>query len=287
LVAIHTIAKSSGLLGKFHLKIKSRKKSDETIYNKINAVLFPKTATMTSSPVKSLNSQAVTTQHLPPLENGDRLIRPEFERRYQAMPGLKKAELIEGVVYMASPLRFKFHAEPHGRLITWLGVYQAATPQIQMGIEPTVRLDIDNELQPDGVLLISQESGGKSTLSVEGYLEGSPELVVEIAASSAAIDLGDKKRAYRRSGIQEYLVWQVFDQKIDWFNLENGDYISLLPNQQGVICSLVFPGLWLDISAMLNGNMSRVLDILKAGINSVEHQEFIQKLTATQSGEAK
>jgi Uma2 family endonuclease len=287
LVAIHPIAKSAGLLGKFQLKIKSLKKSNETIYNKINAVLFPKTATMTSSLAKSLNSQTVTTQHLPPLENGDRLIRPEFERRYQAMPGLKKAELIEGVVYMASPLRFKFHAEPHGRLITWLGVYQAATPQIQMGIEPTVRLDIDNELQPDGALLISQESGGKSTLSVEGYLEGSPELVVEIAASSAAIDLGDKKRAYRRSGIQEYLVWQVFDQKIDWFNLENGDYISLLPNQQGVICSLVFPGLWLDISAMLNGNMSRVLDILKAGINSVEHQEFIQKLTAAQSGEAK
>ncbi|MFM7793722.1 MAG: Uma2 family endonuclease, partial [Microcystis panniformis] len=206
-----------------------------------------------------------------------------------------KAELIEGVVYMTSPLRFKFHAEPHGRLITWLGVYQAATPQVQMGIEPTVRLDIDNELQPDGVLLISQESGGKSTLSVEGYLEGSPELVVEIAASSAAIDLGDKKRAYRRSGIQEYLVWQVFDQKIDWFSLQDGDYISLLPNQEGVICSLVFPGLWLDISAcselvesaMLNGNMSRVLDILKAGINSVEHQEFIQKLTAAQSGEAK
>ncbi|NCS30307.1 MAG: Uma2 family endonuclease [Microcystis aeruginosa F13-15] len=242
---------------------------------------------MTSSPVKSLTSQIVTTQHLPPLENGDRLIRPEFERRYQAMPGLKKAELIEGVVYMASPLRFKFHAEPHGRLITWLGVYQAATPQVQMGIEPTVRLDIDNELQPDGVLLISQESGGKSTLSVEGYLEGSPELVVEIAASSAAIDLGDKKRAYRRGGIQEYLVWQVFDQRIDWFNLENGDYISLLPNQEGVICSLVFPGLWLDISAMLNGNMSRVLDILKAGINSVEHQEFVQKSTAAQSGEAK
>ncbi len=83
---------------------------------------------MTSSPVKYLNSQAVTTQHLPPLENGDRLIRTEFERRYQAMPGLKKAELIEGVVYMASPLRFKFHAEPHGRLISWLGVYQSCYP---------------------------------------------------------------------------------------------------------------------------------------------------------------
>jgi hypothetical protein len=45
------------------------------------------------------------TQDLPPLENGDRLTRPEFERRYAAAPHITKAELIEGIVYVASPLR--------------------------------------------------------------------------------------------------------------------------------------------------------------------------------------
>lgn len=227
--------------------------------------------------MKSSLSKSLTSQ-LPPLENGDRLTRPNFERRYQAMPELKKAELIEGVVYMASPLRFTPHAEPHGHLITWLGVYQAATPRVQMGIEPTVRLDIDNAPQPDGVLLISPESGGSSTLSDDGYLEGSPEMVVEIAASSAAIDLGDKKRAYRRSGIQEYIVWQVFEQKIDWFGLDDGDYISLRPDEQGIICSVIFPGLCLDVAAMLQGNMQQVLTVLQTGINSAEHQAFVQKL---------
>ena len=214
---------------------------------------------------------------LPPLENGDRLTRPEFERRYHAMPKLRKAELIEGVVYMASPLRFTPHAEPHGRLITWLGVYQAATPHVQMGIEPTMRLDIDNEPQPDGVLLISQESGGCSTLSEDGYLEGATELVVEIAASSAAIDLGDKKRAYRRSGVQEYIVWQVFDQKIDWFQLQDGDYVSLAPDE-GVLHSQIFPGLWLNVEAMLQGEMRSVLAVLQTGIESAEHQAFVQQL---------
>ncbi|MGA9380248.1 MAG: Uma2 family endonuclease [Phormidium sp.] len=233
---------------------------------------------MTSSLPKSMISQVRNSQQLPPLSNGDRLTRPEFERRYHAMSEIKKAELIEGVVYMASPLRFKPHAEPHGRLITWLGVYQAATPQVQMGIEPTVRLDIDNEPQPDGVLLISQESGGNSTLSEDGYLEGAPDLVIEIAASSAAIDLTDKKRAYRRNGIQEYIVWQVFEQKIDWFSLQDGDYVSLMPNDQGVICSAIFPGLWLDIAAMLQGNMPQVLAVLQGGISSEEHQVFVQQL---------
>lgn len=234
---------------------------------------------MTSSLPKSALARRSSFEELPPLENGDRLTRYEFERRYHAMPELKKAELIEGIVYMASPLRFRPHAEPHGNLIGWLWTYKVATPQVQMGIEPTVRLDIDNELQPDGVLLISPENGGQASFSEDGYLEGAPELVVEIAASSAAIDLGDKKRAYRRSGVREYIVWQVFDRRIDWFSLQNGDYVALKPDRTGAIASLVFPGLRLDVAAMLQGNMQQVLTFLQAGINSVEHQDFVRQLS--------
>ncbi|GAB4306168.1 MAG: Uma2 family endonuclease [Oscillatoriaceae cyanobacterium] len=208
----------------------------------------------------------------PPLENGDRLSYREFERRYAAMPTDQKAELIEGVVYMASPLRFTTHAKPHAELIGLLWTYKMATPGTEIGIEPTVRLDSDNEFQPDGVLLIS---GGSSQISPEGYIQGSPELVVEIAASSAAIDLGDKKRVYRRNGVQEYLVWQIFDQKLDWFYLEEGVYQSLSPNEQGILCSRVFPGLWLNGTELLQNNLAAVLKTLQAGLASPEHQAFI------------
>lgn len=134
-------------------------------------------------------------QRIPYLENGDRLTRYEFEQRYQAMPSHQKAELIEGVVYLASPLRFESHAEPHGHLIGWLWTYQIATPGVRLGIEPTVRLDRDNEPQPNGVLLITPTSQGQSRLSGDDYIEGAPELVIEIAASSVAIDLHDKKKS--------------------------------------------------------------------------------------------
>ncbi|MCT7964187.1 Uma2 family endonuclease [Laspinema sp. D1] len=234
---------------------------------------------MTSTQPQAIASQVNPTPALPPLENGDRLIRPEFERRYHAMPDIKKAELIEGVVYMASPLRFRSHAEPHGDLIGWLWTYKIATPQVQMGIEPTVRLDLENELQPDGVLLIRPENGGQSTLDEQGYIQGAPELVAEIAASSAAIDLGDKKRAYRRNGVKEYIIWQVFDEKIDWFRLEDGDYVSVKPDEQGIIRSQVFPGLWLDIPNLIQGNMQQVLTVLQQGISSPEHQGFVQAST--------
>ena len=229
----------------------------------------------------------VDTQHprlhlshnqLPPLQNGDRLTRLEFERRYTAMPHLKKAELIEGAVYMASPLQFEPHAEPHGDLMIWLGNYKGATPGLRMGDNPTVRLDLDNEPQPDALLMIDAVCGGSAFIGEDGYVEGAPELVAEVATSSAAIDLGDKKRAYRRNRVKEYIVWQVFDQKIDWYHLTNDDYVGLDVNENGVICSLVFPGLWLDISAMLVGDMARVLAVLQQGLASEAHQQFVQKL---------
>ncbi len=212
---------------------------------------------------------------IPPLESGDRLTRYEFERRYTAMPHLKKAELIEGIVYMASPVRSTSHGQPHGRLMTWLGVYEAATRGVAVNDNTTVRLDSDNEPQPDALLRI--ENGGSSLLSEDDYIEGAPELVVEVAASSAANDLHDKKKVYRRNGVQEYIVWQVLNEKLDWFTLENGEYVSMKADKNGVIKSLVFPGLWLDIRALLAGEMVTVLVVLQQGLNSKEHAEFVQR----------
>jgi len=221
-----------------------------------------------------------TRNHLttiPPLENGDMLSRSEFERRYTAMPHLKKAELIEGIVYIASPLRFEAHAEPHANLIIWLGTYKIATPGVRLGDNPTVRLDLDNEPQPDAVLFIDAEYGGQTHLSDDGYIEGAPELVVEIAASTASIDLRDKKRVYRRNGVKEYLVWQTLDRRLDWFFWQDGEYVSLTPDRDGIICSRIFPGLWLSVPAMLNQDMPQVLTTLQLGLNSVEHQQFVQQ----------
>lgn len=104
-------------------------------------------------------SPSAANPSLPPLENGDRLSRDEFERRYSAMPHRKKAELIEGIVFMPAALRFERHAEPHSRIMTWLGVYQAFTGRVRLGDNPTVRLDFENELQPDAVLLIEERAG--------------------------------------------------------------------------------------------------------------------------------
>lgn len=239
-------------------------------------------ATLTSSPPERTTARKL--ENVPPavrpqLENGQLLSRAEFERRYHAMPRLKKAELIEGEVYMGSPVRVHLHGAPHGMLVTIAGVYAASTSQVQMADNATVRLDADNEPQPDVLLRIAPQAGGRSRDTEDDYLEGPPELVIEVAGSSASVDLHKKKHAYQRSGVQEYLVWQVENGRIDWWQLVEGEYQPLGPID-GVLRSRVFPGLWIDPDALVSGDFAKALAAVNAGVASTEHAEFASKLEA-------
>jgi Uma2 family endonuclease len=193
---------------------------------------------------------------IPVLENGDRVSRREFERRYDGMLGVKKAELIEGQVWMPSPVRFTSHAQPHAFMIGWLFNYVASTPGVRLADNASVRLDADNEFQPDALLF---RQPGPASVAADDYLEGAPELVVEIAGSSAAIDLHEKKHVYQRVGVREYIVWQVHERKIDWFVLTEDGYVTLPPDEQGILSSRTFAGLCLAVEAMLSGDLAKVL----------------------------
>src|SRR5574341_441135 len=224
-------------------------------------------------------TSAAPLPSIPPVENGDYLTRDEFERRYNAMPEATKAELIEGRVYMPSPVRRKSHGEPDSKMITWLGVYSASTPGVFAANNATVRMDETNEPQPDADLRIGEASGGQATLSPDDYLEGAPELAVEVSASSASYDLREKLSAYRRNRVQEYLVWSIYNQQLKWFRLEAGQYVPLEPDEDGVIRSRVFPGLWLDVTALLDDDMAKVLAVLQQGLASPEHGDFVKRLS--------
>ena len=137
------------------------------------------------------------------------------------------------------------------------------TPTVELHDNVTLRLDTDNEVQPDALLRLEN---GRSRISEEGYLEGAPELIVEVAASSASYDLFEKKNVYRRNGVQEYIVWRVYDETIDWFRLEEGRYAPVLPDADGVIHSQIFPGLHLAVDAMLAADLARVLTVLHEGL---------------------
>ncbi|NLF71973.1 MAG: Uma2 family endonuclease [Candidatus Anammoximicrobium sp.] len=216
-------------------------------------------------------------KRIPPLQAGDRLTRAEFERRYRSMPQVNKAELIEGVVYMPSPVSNEGQSSPHFDLITVLGIYRSQTPGIQGGDNGTVLLDLDNEPQPDVFMRILPQYGGQSGDRGD-YVEGAPELVAEVTSSSASYDLHDKLRAYRRNGVCEYVVWRVWDGEIDWFVLREEVYQRLTPTAEGVYRSEVFPGFFLDAAALVAGNLAQAIQVVQQGLNSPEHAEFVARL---------
>ncbi len=212
-----------------------------------------------------------------PLESGDHLTRAEFERRYAAMPHIKKAELIEGVVYMPS-LISNDHSAAHAAMAALLGAYFLATPKIRFNDNASVRLDWANEVQPDLLLRLDAAQGGQSQVDADNYIQGAPELVVEIAASSVSYDLHEKLNLYQRSGVREYLVWQIYDNRLDWFEWREGQYVPLEPDAEGVICSRVFPGLHLAVNALLEGDLAQVSATLQRGLESEAHAAFVARL---------
>jgi Uma2 family endonuclease len=225
-------------------------------------------------------SSPTVTPAIPPLKDGDRLTREEFERRYDAMPEVKKAELIYGVVHMPSPVNWGRHSSPHGYILAWLGVYSAATPGTDFGDNGSIRLGDDSMPQPDAALIVLPSHGGRVTISDDDYLEDGPELVVEVSGSSVPVDRGPKFRLYQEHGVQEYLIWMVDRGQLEWHVLRDGQYQLLAAHPDGTLRSEVFPGLWLDAAALVNRDIARVLTVLQQGIATPEHAAFVQRLAA-------
>ncbi|MFN7589615.1 MAG: Uma2 family endonuclease [Planctomycetota bacterium] len=222
-----------------------------------------------------------TSPRIPELCSGDVLTRDEFERRYEAMPHVKKAELIEGVVAMGSPVRLRHHGRPEHLLAGWLAFYESATPGLVVANNTTVRLDLDNEFQPDLLVCVPEHAGGQARIDADDFVAGAPELVVEVAASSVSRDLHQKLAVYRRNGVREYVVHRVDDAAVDWFVLVHGTYERQVPDAQGRQHSRWFPGLCLDVPALLRADLAGVRVAVDHAIAAAaaEHAAFVQRLT--------
>jgi Uma2 family endonuclease len=222
--------------------------------------------------------QEAVQNKVPPLENGDHLDQPTFHARYEAMPEGVRAELIGGIVFMASPVRRR-HMRGSGLAYAWLLAYEDETPGTEALNNGTIILDLESEPEPDAILRVLPEYGGR-TQDEDDYVAGAPELVIEVASSSEAIDLNRKKADYERAGIDEYIVALLRGQEVRWFVLEEGTYRLLAPDTNGILRSRRFPGLWLEPQALLGGDRKRMLEVLREGLASPEHAEYVTRLAA-------
>lgn len=214
------------------------------------------------------------------LHSGDHLDRETFHRLYLQTPEGFKAELINGVVYVASPVS-RGHSVPNGTLVGCFFVYEANTPGVERGDNGTVFLTPDrDEVQPDAMLMIRPEYGGAVQYAGDGdhFIAGGPELVVEVATSSAAIDLHDKLDAYERAGVREYVVLSTKTPELFWYENREGRFVRLDPPGDGIFRSAVFPGLWLNAAAIVANDSKTVLETVQAGLADPAHEKFIAEL---------
>ena len=245
-----------------------------------------------------LNAEAI-----PPLRDGDRLTQREFFRRYEAAPEGTRAELLRGVVYLRRwvisngngeqhvmpPISSGHHSEPAGDLYTFLRQYALFTAGVRAATPVTVKFDspVDSS-EPDCLLRILPEFGGACSVGTDDYLHGPPELVGEIANTSAATDLGVKYDTYEENGVREYIVWRTVPGVFDWFVLKRKKYVPLVPDPaDGYLKSVAFPGLWLDPVALLDGDGRAMLAVLQKGLATAEHAAFEAKLAATAAKKSK
>lgn len=220
----------------------------------------------------------VRERKFPYLENGDCLTVEEFLRRWEAMPDLKHAELINGVVFMNAAVRFRDHGKQVARIYFWLGMYDSLTPHLNCGAESSVQITEQALLQPDACLFLPAGAGGMCQISKAGYLSGPPELIVEVSASSASRDLHQKREIYEQSGVKEYVVWSVFENRIQWFVNRGGSFQEISPDEQHIFRSEIFPGLWLNAAAMLSGEMKTIRETVEKGAATPEHAAFVQAI---------
>jgi Uma2 family endonuclease len=219
-------------------------------------------------------SSATTTEPL--LVDGQRLRQAEFMRRYELTPPGFKAELIGGIVHVASPLGIA-HGQSSMDVNTWLGVYYAHTPGTD-GLKSATTLMADLSVpQPDVQLRILPEYGGQSRNDGD-YIGGAPELVVEVAQSGQPIELGAKRDDYERAGVREYIVVALEPGEVYWHVRRDDKLVRINPDADGIYRSTIFPGLWLDPAALLRKDLAGVIAVLEQGLATPEHAAFVADL---------
>jgi Uma2 family endonuclease len=214
------------------------------------------------------------------LHTGDQMTREEFHRAYICTPEGFKAELIEGIVYVASPLKIR-HGKNHIPLGSLFFAYEAATLGVESSDNTTIILGENAEPQPDLYLRILPDFGGQSQTTEDDYVGGAPELVAEIAPSSRSIDLHAKRRDYKRHGVLEYLVVSIREKQVRWFDLHRDQELSA--DSDGICRIRTFPGLWIDTTSLLARDFAKLMGTLQLGLATPEHAAFVARLAAAKT----
>jgi Uma2 family endonuclease len=166
--------------------------------------------------------------------------------------------------------------------LVWLSYYQENTLGVEALHSVSTVLDLGREPQPDALLRILPEYGGRTQID-RRFVRGVPELIVEVSHTTRFADLGPKFDDYEHAGVLEYVVRALGPDEVVWFVLREGRFVELALDSEGILRSATFPGLWLKPQALIEGNTRAIRALLDRGMSTPEHKAFLEQLAAARS----
>ena len=198
------------------------------------------------------------------------------------MPDSLKAELIEGTVYLMSPPVSNEHSEPHFDLIFWLGLYCFASVGVA-GADNGI-------LRSTWTMSRSLMHFFESSLNLADSRARAPTTTLRDARTGCGnrreqCKLRPSRKTERLSPQRSSRIrcLACVRQGNRLVHFCDGTYEHLEPGADGVLRSRVFPGLALDATAFLNGDMARVNTVMQESLKSPEHAAFVERLKAMRS----
>jgi Uma2 family endonuclease len=174
-----------------------------------------------------------------PIRQGD----CTFEEFLDLIPDGEKADLIDGVIYMASP-----DNTDASDLTGWLGAILYTFVEMK-GLGKVYQSRVAYRLgrkrgpEPDLGFVPKELEASRR----RGYIDGPPALAMEIVSpESVGRDYVLKRAQYEQAGVREYWIIDPDEQRATLLVLRQGHYEEVAPVDH-VLASEVVPGFRLDV----------------------------------------
>lgn len=154
----------------------------------------------------------------------------------------------------------------------WLCQYRRSTPCVESLGRVSIFLDPTTEIETTAAMWLTPGADDRPRWQ---RCEGVPELLVEVTATVHNKVFRRRLRVYEQSEIHELLVVTGDPRDTALYARENGRFARVSPADDGSYRSRVFPGLWLDPSALFSDEWNEMAACLDRGMATEEHAAFV------------
>ena len=183
-----------------------------------------------------------------------------IEEFYCLVPDGQKADLLDGVIYLASP-----DTRRSDRLSGFIKFLLQGYADIRglgevYGSRFAFELSQFRAPEPD-IAFVRTE---RLHLVSERRMVGGPDIAVEIVSrDSRQRDYGEKKQLYAEAGVSEYWIVDPLQRRVEFHRLHAGHYELVPLEHNHIFRSVVLEGFWLEVEWLLTDPLPKAYEKLQ------------------------